>query len=93
MDLEIDEPPTPYTIENGVSPPSLVERHYAKARLVTVDDICKELAKLYREARSGRIDVTDASKLANMLSILSRIKGDSDLEARLERLEGKEIQQ
>lgn len=60
---------------------------YARAKLSTVSDVSKELAKLYREARSGRIDVADASKLSNILSILSRMLTDSELEARVEELE------
>lgn len=60
---------------------------YARAKLSTVSDVSKELAKLYREARSGRIDVADGSRLANMLSILSRMLSDSELEARVEELE------
>lgn len=60
---------------------------YARAKLATATDVSRELAKLYREARSGRVDVADASRLANMLSILARILTDSELEARIEALE------
>lgn len=62
-------------------------KQYARAKLATATDVSRELAKLYREARSGRIDVSDASRLANMLSILARILTDSELEARIEALE------
>jgi len=51
--------------------------------------VSHELAKLYREARAGKIETADASRLANMLSILSRILSDSELEARIEALEAK----
>lgn len=60
---------------------------YARVKLSSVSDCSKELAKLYREARSGRIDVADASKLSNILSILSRMLTNSELEARVEELE------
>ncbi len=65
-------------------PPSPKEK---RVKLKTVGDVSREMAKLYREARNGKIDVADASKLANMLSILSRILESSDLEKRVEELE------
>lgn len=76
---------TPITVEDDMEPP--MPKQYARAKLATPTDVSRELAKLYREARSGRIDVADASRLANMLSILSRILSDSELEARIEVLE------
>lgn len=59
----------------------------SRAKLQSVSDVSSELAKLYREARNKKIDVSDASRLANMLSILSRILGDTELERRIEALE------
>ena len=76
---------TRVTVEDDVEPP--MPKQYARAKLATSTDVSRELAKLYREARSGRIDVADASRLANMLSILSRILSDSELESRIEALE------
>lgn len=73
------------SVEDDVAPP--VPKQYARAKLASATDVSRELAKLYREARSGRIDVSDASRLANMLSILARILSDSELEARIEALE------
>lgn len=76
------------TIDDDVIPPMPSEKKtYAKAKLTNATEVSRELAKLYREARSGRIDVSDASRLANMLSILSRILSDSELEQRIEALE------
>lgn len=60
-----------------------------RAKLQTAGDVSSELAKLYREARNKKIDVSDASRLANILSILSRILGDTELEKRIEALEGR----
>lgn len=48
-----------------------------------------ELAAVYREARAGRVNVADASRLANILSILSRMIEGSDLESRMEVLEAR----
>lgn len=72
-------------VADDVAPP--VPKQYARAKLTNATEVGRELAKLYREARSGRVDVADASRLANMLAILARILGDSELEARIEALE------
>lgn len=74
-------------IDDHVAPPPPTK--YARAKLATPTDVSRELAKLYREARGGRIKVEDASRLANILAILSRILTDSELEARIEALEGR----
>lgn len=48
------------------------------------------MAKLYREARAGKIDVQDASRLANILMLIGRMIEGSDFERRLEALEAGE---
>lgn len=55
--------------------------------LTKIGGVKRELARLYAEARAGDIDVSDASKLANLLQILARVIETSDLEKRLEALE------
>ena len=55
--------------------------------LATAEDCRRELARLYREARGKRLDVADASRLANILQIMSRLIENSDLEARILALE------
>jgi len=52
-----------------------------------VSDCAHQTARLFRDARSGTIKVEDASRLANILSILSRMIEGSTLEARIEALE------
>lgn len=59
-----------------------------RVKLNTVADVQRELAKLYRLARSKQMDVSDASKLANILLMLARLMEGSSIEARLEALEG-----
>ena len=87
-DLTADGWQSRASIDESPEPPVPAEKKtYAKAKLASATDISREMAKLYREARSGRIDVSDASRLANMLSILARILSDSELEARIEALE------
>jgi hypothetical protein len=56
--------------------------------LASAEDVRRELARLYRQARAGRLEVGDASRLANVLQILSRSIETSDLETRLTALEG-----
>ena len=47
----------------------------------------RELAKVYREARRGDIETTDAGRFANILSLLINAIRDTDLEDRVRRLE------
>ena len=56
-------------------------------RLNSIADVRTELGRLYREARAQKIESQDASRLANMLSILGRLIEGSDLEERMDRLE------
>lgn len=55
--------------------------------LRTMDDVKAELARLYREGKAGRRDISDVSKLANVLSILGRLIEGVELAARIEKLE------
>ena len=58
-----------------------------RARLDTMARVRRELARVYREARAGRLDVADASKLANILQLMGRMIETSEVEARLDALE------
>ena len=58
-----------------------------RAPLKTIDDVKAEMARLYREAKSGKRDVGDASRLGNLLSILARLIEGADFEKRLAALE------
>lgn len=69
----------------SASPPPPVRRY--RAKLDNVGNVSRELARIYREARSGTLPVDHASKYANVLSIIARILETSDLEARLSKLE------
>ena len=55
--------------------------------LATMHDVRRELARIYREGRSGHREVADVSKLANVLQILSRVIEGSELERRVQALE------
>lgn len=49
--------------------------------------IRRELARLYRDGRHGRIDASDASKLGSLLSIILRVIEATDIERRLAEVE------
>lgn len=55
--------------------------------LATIKDVRRELARLYREGKTGARDVSDVSRLANVLQVLSRCIEASEFESRLEKLE------
>ncbi|WP_018229680.1 hypothetical protein [Methyloversatilis universalis] len=56
-------------------------------KLASIDDVKAELARLYRSAKAGQMDVGDASKLANMLALLGRLIEGADLERRIAAIE------
>ena len=69
--------------EFGDTPRPLVVR----VKLTSVQDVQKELSKLYRLARAKKLDTSEASKMANILMLIARIMETSDLEERIARLE------
>lgn len=58
-----------------------------RLKLATIEDVRRELARLYREAKSGQRNVQDASRLAHVLSVLARLIEGADLERRVLALE------
>lgn len=60
-----------------------------RAKLDTLQDVRREMAKVYREARSGVVEVVDGTKLVWMLQAVGKVIEGSDLEKRIEVLEGK----
>ena len=69
------------TAAKSAAPPRL------RLPLASAGDVARELARLYRQARAGQMEVQDASRLANILQILARVLETSALEARIEALE------
>ena len=55
--------------------------------LKTADDVRLEMAKVYRDMRSGRIDMGDGTKLVYVLAQLNKVIETSLIEARMEALE------
>jgi len=69
-------------------PPQKGQRY--RCKLDTMQDVRREMAKVYREARSGLVDVQDATKLTWCLQAVGKVIEGSDLEKRIEALENKQ---
>jgi len=59
----------------------------ARLTLSKVSHIRAELAKLYREARRGKVPLADATRLTFMLQVMGRLIVDHEFEKRIEALE------
>lgn len=55
--------------------------------LATVMDCRREAARVYRQARAGRLPIDNASRLSFMLTSLARMIEGAELAARVEELE------
>jgi hypothetical protein len=62
-----------------------------RIRLETVRDVRRELHGLYREARSGKLDPSVATRLAYLLQISARLFEVSELERRVALLEASNV--
>ena len=60
-----------------------------RAKLDSMQDVRREMAKVYRESRSGVVEVVDGTKLVWMLQAVGKVIESSDLEKRIEILEAK----
>lgn len=58
-----------------------------RAKLTNTREVAAQAARLFREARAGLIDVSDASRLANILAIVGRLLSDAEVEALSARLD------
>src|SRR5215472_1257516 len=56
--------------------------------LKTIDDVRVEMARVYRDMRSGKIDTADGTKLAYVLAQIGKLIEAGELEKRLEAVEG-----
>ncbi|PPC90457.1 MAG: hypothetical protein CTY34_07695 [Methylobacter sp.] len=66
-------------------PPQKGQRY--RCKLDTLQDVKREMAKVYRESRSDLIDPAAATKLVWMLQAVGKVIESSDLEKRVEILE------
>ena len=77
--------------EETPAPPPTPANPQGRIRLQNLSDVAKEIRKLYREARAGKLAIADATKLTYLLNMLAGILTASDLEARLAALEGGKV--
>jgi len=56
-------------------------------RLDTPGDVRREAARLYRAARRGEVEASDASRLATVLNLIVRSLEVHELEERIQQLE------
>lgn len=81
-------PPSGFSVPPAAGGEATTPRSKAtRAKLRTCTDVHREIAKLYRECRAGKLDAVTGSRLANMLALVGRLISDSDLEARIDALE------
>jgi hypothetical protein len=66
-------------------PPQRGKRY--RCELDTVQDVKREMAKVYRECRSDILDAQTGTKLTWMLQGIAKVIETSDFEQRLEQLE------
>lgn len=60
-----------------------------RVRLDTLERVRREMARLYVEAKHGRRDVQDASRLANILGMIGRFIEGGEVERRMDELAGR----
>ena len=69
---------------SGPAPP-----YEKRIRLDNIDRVRRELTALFVEGKRGRRDVTDVSKLANVLGLMGRLLEGGETSRRLDQLEAK----
>jgi len=55
--------------------------------LQTLPDVRREMARVYRQMRHGRIDTQDATRMTYVLTQLAKLIQTTELEARIEAVE------
>ena len=76
------------------NPPVVVEGQLLVAvptpqlKLATIDDCRREMARVYREAKTAKLDMADASRLVYMLTSIAKMIELGQLEQRITELEG-----
>lgn len=81
--IEIDS----LTGEVETLPPTKGQRY--RCKLDTLQDVKREMAKVYRESRSQLLDPAEATKFVWILQTVGKVIEGSDFEKRIEALEQK----
>lgn len=63
-----------------------------KIKLNSIEDVRREMATVYREARSGKLDIGDAGRLAYILTGIGKMIEVGEIEKRLSELEASTAQ-
>lgn len=58
-----------------------------KIKLNSLEDVRREMATIYREARAGKMDIADTGRLAYVLTGIGKIIEASEIERRITELE------
>lgn len=61
----------------------------SKIKLNTLEDVRREMARVYREARDGIIDSSEAGRFAYILTGIGKLIEATDIEKRLSQMERK----
>ena len=62
-----------------------------RTALTKLEHVRDELARVYRHARTGKIETSEGTRLTYMLVALAKIIESSELEERVRALEGKGV--
>jgi hypothetical protein len=60
-----------------------------KIKLNELEDVRREMARVYREARAGRMDTSEAGRLAYILTGIGKLIEATEIEKRLAQMERK----
>lgn len=74
-------------IENKVIVLPALPQQKGSIALTKMNHVRSELARVYREARTGKMDTSEATKLTYILQVLAKIIEGGELEQRIEALE------
>jgi len=80
------EKKTPVTIDASTGKPDPTP---VKIKLSSIEDVRREMATIYREARAGITDISDAGRLAYILTGIGKLIEVEQVEKRLNELERK----
>lgn len=81
--------------KKATNPPVILEGQLLRAvptpqlKLASIEDCRREMAKVYRDARTAATDTADASRLVYMLATIAKMIEIGELEKRLSMLEMK----
>ena len=61
----------------------------SKIKLNELEDVRREMASVYRQARGGKMDVSEAGRLAYILTGIGKLIEATEIEKRLQQMERK----